>query len=379
MISESIQKLDNWIEKNGWEGYDPYDGLKSYLKNITFNKYLRTALVQANKRSPVNIRPILGIKKGINPKGMALFASAYLNLYKKTNNQNYKIKAEHCLNYLEKNQNRKYHGSSWGYNFDWENRIFFLPAYEPSIVVTSVAAQGFIDSYEITKNKNHIRIARSACDFVIKDLNSEEDEKTLVYSYTPYDKSQIYNANMFAARLFSNVYKHTKEEILIEKARKIINHTMMHQRSDGAWTYGGNKKEKSILNKHSSRRIDNFHTGFVLDSMYHYLNSKDEKEVRKSFEKGLKFYKKNHFEKNIPKFTDKSLYPIDIHSCAQGIISFSLINEKKAAKKIAEFTIKEMQDKKGYFHYQKKRLWKNKTPMIRWGQAWMLYALSKVS
>ena len=77
-----------------------------------------------------------------------------------------------------------------------------------------------------------------------------------------------------------------------------------------------------------------------------------------------------------------SIYPVDIHSCSQGIITFyelSDFNNKylDLANKIALWTIKNMQDTNGYFYY---RLYKSgymsKIPFIRWGQAWMLRALS---
>ena len=46
-------------------------------------------------------------------------------------------------------------------------------------------------------------------------------------------------------------------------------------------------------------------------------------------------------------------------------------------KKIAEWTIENMQDENGYFYY---RIYKSgyisKIPFIRWGQAWMLRGLS---
>ena len=99
----------------------------------------------------------------------------------------------------------------------------------------------------------------------------------------------------------------------------------------------------------------------------------------------MKFYTDNLFLRDgTPKIRDDSIYPIDIHSCAQGIITFYELVDLEPkylnmAKKIAEWSIKNMQDKKGYFYY---RIYKNtvdKTPYIRWGQAWMLRALSYFS
>ncbi len=46
------------------------------------------------------------------------------------------------------------------------------------------------------------------------------------------------------------------------------------------------------------------------------------------------------------------------------------------ADKVLNWTIANMQDKKGYFYYQKYRFYKIKIPYIRWSQAWMFYALT---
>jgi hypothetical protein len=46
------------------------------------------------------------------------------------------------------------------------------------------------------------------------------------------------------------------------------------------------------------------------------------------------------------------------------------------ARKIAKWAIENIQDKNGYFYYQKTRFYTNKISYIRWSQAWMFYALS---
>jgi len=50
----------------------------------------------------------------------------------------------------------------------------------------------------------------------------------------------------------------------------------------------------------------------------------------------------------------------------------------KFSQKIAEWTIKNMQDSKGNFYYQKWPFLMNKVSYMRWGQGWMMLALSKL-
>src|SRR5258705_7855293 len=70
---QAVSSLLRYCRSETWAGYDPYDGLNSRLaQSFPFNhKFTRTALTQLVKRSPFNLHPILGIKKELNPKGVA--------------------------------------------------------------------------------------------------------------------------------------------------------------------------------------------------------------------------------------------------------------------------------------------------------------------
>ena len=86
-------------------------------------------------------------------------------------------------------------------------------------------------------------------------------------------------------------------------------------------------------------------------------------------------------ENGCPKYYHNSLYPIDIHCSAQGIVTCLKLNQYdikslEIAGNIAKWAIENMQDKKGYFYYQKTKWFTNKIPYIRWSQAWMYYALA---
>src|SRR4030042_5290507 len=83
-VFSKLDKLRAYIEQEDFRGYDPYDALNSpLLKSLAFNKkYLRIAYIQLLKRFPLDLRPLLGIKKDYNPKGLGLFLWGYAKLYK---------------------------------------------------------------------------------------------------------------------------------------------------------------------------------------------------------------------------------------------------------------------------------------------------------
>jgi hypothetical protein len=81
LISEAINSLTNWIEGERFQGWDPYDALNSPIVHyLTFgNRRLGQAWVHLLKQSPVNLRPLLGVPKGYNPKGIGLLAQVFVN------------------------------------------------------------------------------------------------------------------------------------------------------------------------------------------------------------------------------------------------------------------------------------------------------------
>lgn len=80
----SLDRLQAYIEAEGFKGYDPYDALNSpVLRGMSFgNKYLRIAFTQGLKRLSVNLRPLFLVPKDYNPKGLGLFLWGYAKLYK---------------------------------------------------------------------------------------------------------------------------------------------------------------------------------------------------------------------------------------------------------------------------------------------------------
>lgn len=376
-IEYSFKKLDQWIENNGWEGYDPYDiKEKKLLIHLQKNRYTAFATEIVTALFPKLLRKVFRVEKRIIPKAMALFAKGYLSAYSKFGDKVYLNKALQCLDWLMKNPSKGYSGLCWGYPFNWQSRIF-IPKGTPCSVVTSIAAHAFLDAYEILGDKKYLNVAESCCNFMINDLNIDRtDNDEICFSYTPIDNFHVHNANTWVASVLARVYRYTKNEKFKEMCLKAVNFTVSHQNEDGSWYYWAPPDKLAY-------RIDNYHTGFVLECLNIVRRElSDEFKYEGELRAGLKFYKESLFlDDGTPKMTDKRVYPIDIHSCAQGIITFCELADFEPeylsmAEKVARWTIKHMQDEEGYFYYRIYRYFVDKTPYIRWGQAWMLRALS---
>ena len=61
-IERSIRQVRNWVEQRGYKGYDPGDGLTSFLRPLAFgNLFAERILLQAIWKSPINVRPVVGV------------------------------------------------------------------------------------------------------------------------------------------------------------------------------------------------------------------------------------------------------------------------------------------------------------------------------
>lgn len=61
-IYHSLKNVEKWVEDHQYKGYEPFDGLSSVLRSLTFGSLLLDRiLLQVVRQSPVNLRPLLGI------------------------------------------------------------------------------------------------------------------------------------------------------------------------------------------------------------------------------------------------------------------------------------------------------------------------------
>jgi rhamnogalacturonyl hydrolase YesR len=378
-IKSSFEKLFEYCEKEEYKGYDPYDSLNSRLfykiPILSKNSLVKLAWTQFFKRSPLNLRTLVGIDKEFNPKAVGLFLASFCNLYRIEAKPAYLDKIIFFSDLLEELQNRSWSGSCWGYNFDWQSRAFFQPKNTPTVVATTFIGSSLLDAYEVTGDEKYLKIVRSSCDFILNDLNRTYDEHSegFSFSYSPLDNSVVYNASLLGSRLLSRVYSFTKETILLEEARKSVLFVCRNQLVNGAWAYG---------RYDFHQWIDNFHTGYNLECISDYNKYSNSDEFAGCLTKGFDYYISTFFtEEGIPKYYSNSTYPIDIHAPTQLIITLHkmgrFVEFKEMAQKVLTWTIDNMQSaERGYFYYQINRFFTSKIPYMRWSQAWMFLALT---
>ncbi|HEX8814527.1 MAG TPA: hypothetical protein VF753_03415 [Terriglobales bacterium] len=373
-ITTALERLDTWIEKHDYTGYEPFDGLSSFLRPLTFGtKFGRQALVQAVKRAPFNVRPWIGIRPATTTKGMGFLARGYLRWSQFQPAKKLHEKADYCLNWLRSNRSQGFSGPCWGNHFDYQTRTYYLPANFPTIVWSALIGYAFVDSFELTGAESDLKEARGICEFILRDLPRYPDEKGTCISYVSHADVRVHNANALGAALLSRVYKHTQEAELKQAATEALAYTAGHQNPDGSWFYG----EQSNLHW-----IDNWHTAYVLDSLLDYEEGTGDTRFRAACQRGWEFYYRHFFQPDgCPAYYHNNVFPIDIQCASQSIETLCRFSARTpdallTAVRVAEWTIANMQDSSGYFYFQRHKSYVNRAPCFHWGQATMLSALS---
>lgn len=388
-ILGSVKRLDLWIEKNGWAGWDPYDIKgKSWViklaydaKTSFFNKYLLELIYEIFYYFPCSSRKVMHIQPGINAKAMGLFASGYLDLFKLTGENNFLEKTRYCIEWLLKNASNYKNGIGWGYPFDWQSNDL-VPKGTPNGIVSTVAGKAMLDYYEFSGDEKYLKICTDICRFLVSLPTDIINDNQLCFAYTPLFLNHIHNLNLFIAEYLIRVSKLINKPEWEYMAMKAINYTISDQNDDGSFDYNGPPE------KHMNF-IDHYHTGFILRMLHSiWIQTKNE-NVHSALNLCYDHYTSNFFhDKFIPKLKPDKIYRIDIHSCSESIFCLSELSKTFPdsiikAGKILDWTINNLQDPEGYFYYGFIRsritgiVFKSKIPYIRWGQAWMLRAMSK--
>ena len=238
---------------------------------------------------------------------------------------------------------------------------------------------GLFSYFKLTQDPEAKTLLLAADQFILEDIPHIPTASGICFGYNPEAKGCCYNASLHAAESLAIVNTFKNDEVYETLIHDAVKYVISRQKPSGVWYYSHGKDSLKEKNQ-----ID-FHQGFILDSLDKIdtlTNGRLSSSIQPAIEKGLEFYLSNQFDSAGRSFWRLPVkHPTDIHNQAQGILTFSRFSHlnpdySKMTDRVVDWTITNMQDKKGFFYYQKYPLLTNKISHIRWGQAWMFYALT---
>ena len=374
MAYDSLQKVQKWVEDHRYEAYEPFDGLSTPLRALTGKNLLADRLLQQlGRQSPVNFRPLLGIKPQPSTKGRGYMAAGYLKMYQITGDENYLRKAESCLEWLIENKSPKFVEHSWANHFDYASRSGQYGKHDSIVVWTALIGQAFVDAFDVTGRTRYLDIADSVCRWILQ-LPRERTTTGTGIAYHMQSAGTVHNASMLGAALLARTWRHTRRQEYLDLAQAAMEYSCTRLRDDGSWWYA----------EHGTNHwIDNFHTGYNLDSLKCYVDETGDATWSRHLDRAFDYFFAHFFEPSgRPKYYHNRAYPIDIQCASQAIETLVKFADRgpqvqETAIGVARWTIENMQDRTGYFYYRRYPLGViAKIPMLHWGQATMFHALS---
>jgi hypothetical protein len=375
----AIQGLRTWMESRHFEGYDPFDLLNSPYLRGTWARQLPLAvlLIQIGKRfAGRRSRQLLKVPHSRNPKALGLCLSAYCDLARSGYDD---VSAETAWLKSELIRLRSPRESSycWGYDWDYLSlRGSRLPAFSPNCIASYFCGSAMLDMSEVFGDREALEIAESTAGFMASRLNrSFESADEICFSYTPNDQTLIYNSSALAGVFLARTGKLTGNQAYLSLARKAMAFLVKGQLPAGGWYYGRLRRQQWI---------DSFHTSYNVCALLDYQQTTGDRTFEKAMLGGHGYYQAAFFTNDgAPRYFHNRTFPIDIHACSQAILHFSAFSAMdpaalERASKTFHWTLKNMAAPDGSFYYERHRLWTNRTPYMRWGQAWMFRALARL-
>jgi hypothetical protein len=390
-----VARLWHRAEATGFRGPDPYDGLGSRLLApfLPRSRLLRLAVIQGVKRSPVDLRPLLVVRDGVNPKGLALFLHGLADWPAAASAGAIAATGDRLLSLASRADGTPYFGErapragladavasgetacgeaiGWGYDFAWQARAFMQPPYFPTVVATSFV----VDALAAAGSPAYPGVAVAAARFVDEQLHRQDDADGVCFSYSPRDRTRVLNASLFAAKLLARAASAGAPGAAPRAAlaRRAGDYAAARQREDGAWLYG---------EADHWRWIDGLHTGFVLETLAFLARELGVTAWDDAIRRGLAWYREHLFRVDgWARYHPDRDFPLDGHTVAQGALTFLALapyqedGAKWAQRVLARGVAELWNERRGGFTTRAGRWRRDRTLYLRWSQAWMFRAL----
>ncbi|WP_133645652.1 aspartate-semialdehyde dehydrogenase [Paraburkholderia flava] len=370
-----LEALIAQCRESDYAGYDPFDGLNSGLFRYSGLGRLPVASIawlQLHKRSPINLRGLIGVPRQRNPKGIALIILGLLQREQRTRDGMSLKEAEELGEWLleQRTDRAVWRYSAWGYHFDWAARAFFVPKGTPNAITTCYVARAL---HALGRATNDLRFTDAAVDAgLFLDSLYLGDETAGYYAYIPGETAFVHNASLWTAALVSETARHTGDTRMRRRALTAASQSVSMQRADGSWFYG--------LRAHHAF-VDGFHTGYNLEALSFVQAAQETAQFESAINRGLAYYRREFFlPDGTVKYYNNRTWPLDTHSVAQALITLLTVADEEEDRQLARQVLQRAIETlympgKQRFMYQRHSLFANRINYLRWTQAWAFYAI----
>lgn len=366
----TIRSLMQTIENAGYASYDPYDAMRSPAVRAVnaLHPFAGRVMTQLVKRSPLNLRPLLGIDRTVNdPKVLADAVQTYLHLGTPEDVE----RARNCGKRLIEARNSRTTHHSWGLQTPFRSRSVYS-VHTSNLFTTVNAAMAIVRLYEATKEEQYREFLIGVNDFLMKELGFVTvSQSEGFFRYYPGNDLPVYNVNALALEYLSAFEDAAGSDRYAPVIASITAYLVRMQNSDGSWFYAPDS---------SNRWVDGFHTGYILQGLLNSAARYRTAASEHALEAGRRYYQQRLYGDNFPLYYPGRKFPIDSQNCAQAVQTRVLLLRRgwDSDDRISSMIhrIDEALGTAGDYHFQRGRWFLNPRSFFRWGTAPMALALS---
>lgn len=392
MARASLDRLLAWIQSSPAVTPDPYD-IKThpwFARRLARRTNFLSRLVLTAAYVPAALFPdafprFLGVQRKQTASAVAWLAHGYLELFRWSRAEEHLRTAELWLTKLREMRLPAYEDYCWGFYSDWQTSTVSIPENSPLLHTCWLAGQAYLDHHRLTGEEESLKTALSTCRGMLHVLRRPvNDQRHLCLTYSPHDSMQVHNTNALAGSLLCGVGLLAGEPEIRRCGQRILNWVADGQRPDGSWEYF------SRAERPGGSSVDHYHTAMTLQGLVDGSDSLGLDSWSTHLERGLRFYQTRMFDgQGRPKFTPSNLYPIDIMSCAEGLILLCKVRASPACSslgrrtdalkqldRLTEWVCRNSQSHQGPFYYRAYPGYRLRLFSFRWGQGAMLKGLA---
>ncbi|MBK7031149.1 MAG: hypothetical protein IPH45_18970 [Bacteroidales bacterium] len=383
LMEEATVNTLHTIRKASFQSYDLFDALTNPLIDTLTKPFplLRRIANQVNSRSPIDLH-WLGMKKMVHTKTISdlLWYHSLKASFSKAESNNPENNSKAINQFFDKLVGLKIPDKiAWGLNFPYTNRFISAGVLTPNLYNTVNSGIAICHAYPFLDQERKAesrRLLQGILDFLENDLKFIREPDRGWYLYYPGQTYPTYNVNALALYFLVMVDRKMEmgNEDLRSKITAIIQLLTLEQNPDGSWPYARSDKGKWV---------DNFHTGFTLESLAYTSKSGIRSDALDlALKKGTEYYIRNLFTRDsyVTYFSNGSKYPIESQPYAQAIQTLANLGNWVSMKNdallfdVIKIALSNLYNGKGAFYHKKNKYYTLKTPYFRWSCTTMILA-----
>jgi hypothetical protein len=250
-----------------------------------------------------------------------------------------------------------------------------MTAQDPSIYLTSLCGTALLRYSEL--DHSFLKYAVRIGDYLKNPKSRVEIRNRPFFKYfIGRDNLLVHNVNTLAGSFLLRLATKVGDDGLHQIGMDALLNSISEIAEDGSLSYSSR-----VDPTYRAKRIDNFHTGFVICDLLDASEVSPEVPFMRYAVKMLGFYMRMFDRSGTPSYTPWRRFPKDIHDYAVGIITFSRLSDfypdyLRVAELIRSSAARTMRDSDGLYWFQRYPLVVHRGKFLRWNQAWMLRAIS---